>query len=324
MNTEFDFISSGKRTINIEKRAVEALSERIDSTFSTACTTILNCQGKVVVMGVGKSGHIGKKIAATLASTGTPAFFVHPTEASHGDFGMITKHDIVIAISNSGTSAEIINILPMLKRLGVTVISLSGNKESALATSSEVHIDISVDEEACPHNLAPTSSTTATIAMGDAIAIALLEAKGFSIEDFAFSHPGGNLGKKLLLRVYDVLHQDLLIPKTRSDATLIDAINEISTKKLGMTIIVDSNDKLLGIFTDGDLRRCVQSKIDIHSASISEVMTKSPRTILPTALAAEAMNLMEEWKITSLVVEDKNAKIVGVLHMHDLIRAGLI
>ena len=322
--TSFDFKSSGKRTIDIEKRAVEALADRIDDEFSRACTKIIECLGKVVVMGVGKSGHVGKKIAATLASTGTPAYFVHPTEASHGDFGMITKHDVIIVISNSGTSSEIISILPMLKRLGVQIISLSGKNDSTLANAATVNIDISVEEEACPHNLAPTSSTTVTMAMGDAIAIALLEAKGFSIEDFAFSHPGGNLGKKLLLRVSDVLHRDSEVPKIKHDSNLIDAIGEISSKKLGMTTIVDSQDKLLGIFTDGDLRRCIQAKIDIHQATIEQVMTRSPRTIRESALAAEALNVMEEWKITSLVVENADAEIIGVLHMHDLIRAGLI
>ena len=321
--SNFDFILSGKNTIKLESRAIADLESRVDGNFVHACELILATPGRVIVVGVGKSGHIGSKISSTLASTGTPAYFVHPGEASHGDFGMITANDIMIAISNSGMSSEIINILPLVKRLGVKLISLTGNADSTLAKMADVNIDVSVSEEACPHNLAPTSSTTATLAMGDALAIALLEAKGFSAEDFAFSHPGGNLGKRLLLKVSDVMHAGTEIPFTHTDAMLVDALTEISSKKLGMTIIADDNKQLLGIFTDGDLRRCIQKGMDIQSVHIKDVMTASPKTTTDSAMAAEALNIMEKHRITSLVVENAEKEILGVLHMHDLLRAGI-
>ena len=320
----FDFIESGKRTILLESKAVAELQQRVNETFVQACKIILNCSGKVVVTGVGKSGHIGNKIAATLASTGTPAFFVHPAEANHGDFGMIAKGDVILGISNSGASPELVSLLPMIKRMGISLISMSGRTSSPLADAADVNLDISVDVEACPHNLAPTSSTTATLAMGDALAIALLEAKGFTAEDFAFSHPGGHLGKKLLLRVEDIMHAGPSIPQVSNEAHIVDALQEISTKKLGMTTVTDDNGKLDGIFTDGDLRRCIEAKIDVHSEPLKNIMTKKPRTIKSNALAAEALNLMETHKITSLVVEDECSKVVGIIHMHDLLKAGLI
>lgn len=319
-----DFIFSAKRTIDMECAAVQALHERIDDKFSHACQILLSCKGKVVVTGMGKSGHIANKIAATLASTGTPAFFVHPGEANHGDLGMISPQDAVIALSNSGTTAEILTLVPMFKRMNVPVISFTGNIDSALATAATVNLDISVAKEACPLDLAPTSSTTVSLVMGDAIAVALLEAKGFSPEDFAFSHPGGALGRKLLLRVSDVMHSDSAIPQVNESALLSSALTEMTSKSLGMTTVVDSNQQLVGIFTDGDLRRCIDKGVDILTMGIREVMNKNPRTINVNSLAVEALNIMEEYKITALVVEDNQRAPLGIVHMHNLLRAGIV
>ena len=320
----FDFKKIGLRTITMERDALSELANRIDSAFNQACEMILSCGGRVIVLGIGKSGHIGRKIASTLASTGTPAFFVHPGEAHHGDMGMITKGDIVLAISNSGTSNEILSLLPLLKRLNLPVISMTGKPDSPLSKFANVNLDISVESEACPLNLAPTSSTTVTLAMGDAIAVAMLEARGFSAEDFAFSHPGGTLGKKLLLRVSDIMHDGLNIPRVAADAPVRQALSEMTSKGFGMTTVVDDDDKLIGIFTDGDLRRCIDKNININDALTSSVMTASPRTVNKHALAAEALALMEKHLITALVVEDNDQAPIGVLHMHDLLRAGII
>lgn len=317
-------IAIGKRTIKMELDAINALSDRIDDTFQHACELIQQCSGKVVVTGMGKSGHIANKIAATLASTGTPAFFVHPGEASHGDLGMITKNDVVIAISNSGNSAEINAILPLLKRLHIPLISMTGNKTSGLAQAANVNLDVSVECEACPLDLAPTSSTTVTLVMGDALAVALLEAKGFTAEDFAFSHPGGALGKRLLLKVADIMQQGQRIPHIATDATLNQALLEMTQKGLGMTTILNADGTLAGIFTDGDLRRTIDSGSDIRDIRINDVMNTTPRTIKPSILAAEALGIMEEKSITSLVAVDDQQQPIGVIHLHDLLRAGLL
>ncbi|MEH6357393.1 MAG: KpsF/GutQ family sugar-phosphate isomerase [Pseudomonadales bacterium] len=317
-------IAAGQRTIALEAASVEALIPRIDDSFSAACQLMLNCQGRVVVTGMGKSGHIGNKIAATLASTGTPAFFVHPGEASHGDMGMITSKDVVLALSNSGTTAEILTILPLIKRMHAPLISMTGAPSSLLAQNADAHLDVSVAEEACPHGLAPTSSTTAALAMGDALAIAMLEARGFSAEDFAISHPGGALGRRLLLKVEDIMHSGEQVPSVIAGAPLREALLVITEKKLGMTAIVDDNNQLLGIFTDGDLRRALDNGTDIHNAIVNDVMTSHCKTIRPNVLAAEALAIMEEDKINALVVTDNNNHPVGALNMHDLLRAGVI
>lgn len=319
-----NYIESAKRTIEIEQKAISALSSRIDQSFADACELMKACKGRVIVTGMGKSGHIANKIAATLASTGTPSFFVHPGEASHGDLGMITGNDVVLAISNSGNTAEITTILPLIKRMGAPLISMTGNSQSTLATQANIHLDISIKEEACPLGLAPTSSTTATLVMGDALAVALLESKGFSETDFAFSHPGGSLGKKLLLTVNEIMHQGDRIPVVTEGTLLSDGLMEISKKGFGMTAIVNSDKKLTGLFTDGDLRRAFDSKIDMLTTSIDKVMTTNCKTIHADILAAEALNIMEQKKITGLLVTDANNTVVGILHMHDLIHAGVI
>ncbi len=321
---QFDFVKSGLRTIRIESDAVIALSQRLDQDFIKACDLILTCPGRIIVTGMGKSGHIGKKIAATLASTGTPAFFVHPGEANHGDLGMITKQDIVLAISYSGTSNEILTLLPLLKRSGIKIISMTGNPLSTLAEVAEAHLNIAVEEEACPLQLAPTASTTATLVLGDALAIALLEARGFTEEDFAFSHPGGALGRKLLLRVVDIMHKGKQIPRVLANASLSEALLTMTEKGFGMTTIVDDKNQLLGIFTDGDLRRTVDKGISLSGARISDLMNRTPKTIGVKALPAEALKMMEDLKITALVVRDEQACPIGVLHMHDLLRAGVV
>jgi len=318
-----DFIESGLRTIKMEVEAVGLLSSRVDQQFSIACETILACQGRVIVTGMGKSGHIGNKIAATLASTGTPAFFVHPGEASHGDLGMITKTDVVIAISNSGNTNEIVTLLPLIARLGIPLISMTGDEQSQLAKAACANLDISVTIEACPLNLAPTTSTTVTLVMGDALAIALLEARGFNAEDFAFSHPSGALGRKLLLRVKDIMHEGDQIPVVTADKTLQDALIEMTQKGLGMTTIMSDDAKLVGIFTDGDLRRIIDLKVDFATTSVSDVMSADPKTIPQNMLAAEALTIMEKASITALVVEEED-HITGVLHLHDILRAGVI
>lgn len=320
----FDFISSGLRTIRIESDAVSTLNLRLDQEFTNACELILNCTGRIIVTGMGKSGHIGKKIAATLASTGTPAFFVHPGEASHGDLGMITRQDIVLAISYSGTSNEILTLLPLLKRAGIKIISMTGDPASTLAEVAEAHLNIAVTTEACPLDLAPTASTTVTLVLGDALAIALLEARGFTEEDFAFSHPGGALGRKLLLRVVDIMHTGDKIPRVSPTASLNQALQTMSEKGFGMTTVVNDKNQLLGIFTDGDLRRAVDKGISLAGLTIGELMNRTPKTIGIKALPAEALKMMEDLKITALVVRDEQARPVGVLHMHDLLRAGVV
>jgi arabinose-5-phosphate isomerase len=323
VTTQTSYYTSAQRVIRMEKDAVAALSERVDSSFDQACEILLSCKGRVVVTGMGKSGHIGKKIAATLASTGTPAFFVHPGEASHGDLGMITAGDVVIALSNSGTTAELIAILPLLKLLAVPVIALTGNPASELATSANVHLNVGVSEEACPLNLAPTSSTTVTLVMGDALAIALLEARGFTANDFAMSHPGGALGRRLILKIDSIMHTGERIPRVPLGSTLSTALLEMSSKTLGMTTVIDAQGALAGIFTDGDLRRAIDRGIDIHSCLIDDIMSRNCRTIKPETMAAEALRIMEDNKITVLVAMDDNAKPVGVVHTHDLLRAGV-
>ena len=319
-----DFIQSAQRTIEMELRAVGELIDRIDQDFTLACEAILGCKGRVVVTGMGKSGHIGKKIAATLASTGTPAFFAHPGEASHGDLGMITKDDVVIAISNSGNTAEVITILPLIKRLGIPLISMTGDPNSALAEAAQANLDVSVASEACPLNLSPTTSTTATLVMGDALAIALLESRGFSAEDFAFSHPGGALGRKLLLRVSDIMYRDHEVPRVSPSMPLQEALLEMTEKGFGMTTVIDSDGKLIGVFTDGDLRRVFDAKVDLSSATIQDVMSDKPKKIGLDILAAEALTEMEKSSITALVVEDKEQRPVGIVHMHDILRAGVV
>ncbi|WP_100638665.1 KpsF/GutQ family sugar-phosphate isomerase [Marinobacter salexigens] len=320
----YDFRNPALQAIRIEREAISALETRIDEHFIRACEVIMACKGRVVVTGMGKSGHIGHKIAATLASTGTPSFFVHPGEASHGDMGMITSQDVVIAISNSGNTSEVVTILPLIKRMGAPLISMTGNPASTLAKEAVANLDVSVETEACPLGLAPTSSTTATLVMGDALAVALLEARGFSAEDFAFSHPGGSLGRKLLLRVSDIMHTDGRIPIVEENTTLSGALLEISRKGLGMTTVVDATGTMTGIFTDGDLRRTLDKSIDVHTTPIRDVMTRNGRTIQPDQLAAEALNVMEGLKISALPVTDESGALVGAINMHDLLRAGVI
>ncbi|WP_148863422.1 KpsF/GutQ family sugar-phosphate isomerase [Marinobacter fonticola] len=318
------FIDSAREAIGIQREAIDALINRIDDTFIKACEVIMSCSGRVVVTGMGKSGHIGKKIAATLASTGTPSFFVHPGEASHGDLGMITRQDVVLAISNSGKTSEVLTILPLLKRMGAPLISMTGDPESVLAREAVVNLDVSVPREACPLNLAPTSSTTATLVMGDALAVALLAARGFSAEDFAFSHPGGSLGRRLLLRVSDIMHTGDRIPRVSADTLLSGALLEISRKGLGMTTVVDDHDALVGVFTDGDLRRTLDRNLDVHVTPIHDVMTVKGRSIYDDQLAAEALKLMDEVKINALPVLSRDGRLVGAINMHDLLRAGVI
>lgn len=313
-----------RQVLNIEADAVRALTQRIDDNFLRALNLILACKGRVIVSGMGKSGHIARKIASTMSSTGTPAYFVHPGEASHGDLGMVTADDIFVGISYSGESEELLTIVPVLKRQGAHLISLTGNPNSSLALAADVHLDGSVVQEACPMGLAPTASTTAALALGDALAVALLDAKGFGEEDFARSHPGGSLGRRLLTHVRDVMHTHASIPSVRKDATLADAVLEISRKGLGMTAIVDDNKHLLGIYTDGDLRRTLEKKLDFSTTPVSAVMTANPRSIGPDALAVEAVQMMEQFNITQLVVVETNKKLVGALNMHDLLKAKVI
>lgn len=322
--TDTSYIASARRTVQLEAEAVQRLEARIDNHFARACDLILSCRGRTIVTGMGKSGHIGRKIAATLASTGSPAFFVHPGEASHGDLGMITSEDVVIAISSSGTSAEIVTLLPLIKRLGVPLISMTGNPTSPIARFADALIDISVDKEACPLNLAPTTSTTVTLVMGDALAIALLEARGFTAEEFALSHPGGALGRKLLLRVADIMHGGQEVPRVQEDSLLRHALVEMTAKGFGMTTVVSPSGELLGVFTDGDLRRAVDQGVDINTVAVAAVMTRNCKTVSADSLAAEALHIMETGKITALVVEDEEHRPVGVIHMHDILRAGII
>lgn len=310
--------------LHIEAAAVLALTQRIDENFLQALNIILACEGRVIVSGMGKSGHIARKIAATLSSTGTPAYFVHPAEASHGDLGMITAKDVFVALSYSGESQELLTIVPVIKRQGARLISLTGNPRSSLAKASDAHLDAAVDKEACPLGLAPTASTTAALALGDALAVALLDAKGFGEEDFARSHPGGSLGRRLLTHVRDIMHSGKGIPAVNQNATLAEAVLEISRKGLGMTAIVDDAWQVLGIYTDGDLRRTLEKRVDFTTTLISAVMSRSPRSIAPDALAAEAVQVMEQYNISQMLVTDTSNKLVGALNMHDLLRAKVI
>ncbi|MGH8584155.1 MAG: KpsF/GutQ family sugar-phosphate isomerase [Gammaproteobacteria bacterium] len=314
----------GRSVIETETEAIAALRTRIDERFVTACRHMLGCTGRIVVLGMGKSGHIGGKIAATLASTGTPAFFVHPGEASHGDMGMITAKDVVLALSNSGETQELVILLPLIKRLGVPLITLTGNPRSTLSLAASVNIDVSVGKEACPLGLAPTSSTTAALAMGDALAIALLEARGFSAEDFAMTHPGGNLGRRLLLRIGDLMHTGEAMPTVAQEALLREALVEMSRKGLGMTAVLHAEGRVAGVFTDGDLRRALDRGVDVHRARMAEVMTRTATTVAAHLLAAEAVAIMQQRRINALLVTDAEQRLVGVLNMHDLLRAGVV
>jgi len=314
----------GLAVIQVETQAIAALADQINDGFVIACKLMFNCKGRVVVTGMGKSGHIAGKIAATLASTGTPAFFVHSGEASHGDLGMITQQDIVLALSNSGETEEVLTILPIIKRLGVPLIAMTGNPLSTLARFATVHINVAVEQEACPLGLAPTSSTTAALVMGDALAVSLLEARGFTRDDFAMSHPGGSLGRRLLLMVGDIMHADEEVPSVPESALISHALLEMTEKKLGMTAIVDADNRVAGIFTDGDLRRMLGRNLDVHTTPITEVMTPNCAVISADTLAAEAMQIMERKKINALIVVDEQHKAVGALNMHDLIRAGIV
>lgn len=314
----------GRRVLEIEARAIEALIPRIDERFAAACRLCMDTAGRVIVTGMGKSGHIGGKIAATLASTGTPAFFVHPGEASHGDLGMITSKDSVIAISNSGETAEIITILPLLKRLGTPLITMTGHRDSTLGTAASVVLDTSVTEEACPLNLAPTASTTTALAMGDALAVALLESRGFTAEDFALSHPGGSLGRRLLLKVENLMHTGDEIPRVATTTSLADGLVEMSHKGLGMTAVTGADGRLEGVFTDGDLRRTLDRPVDIHKTTMADVMTRECKTVHRDQLAAESVHIMETQKITALLVVDDDGALVGALNVHDLFRAGVM
>ena len=318
------FCELGRAVIRTEAEMISRLASRIGEDFARACQHLLDCTGRIIVIGVGKSGHISKKIAATLASTGSPAFFIHPSEARHGDIGMITRQDVIIAISYSGESEEMVTLLPYIKRLGVPLIALTGKPHSSLAQNATIHLDVSVEKEACPLGLAPTSSTTAALVMGDALAMALLDNRGFTENDFALSHPGGTLGRRLLLRVNEIMHRSSSIPTVRIGASLKEALVEMTQKKLGMTTVLDAAGKLMGIFTDGDVRRALDNNPDIHQTRVEHVMTKSPKTINSDMLAAEALSIMETYKITSLVITNELQQIDGILHIHDILRAGVI
>ncbi|RMH22379.1 MAG: KpsF/GutQ family sugar-phosphate isomerase [Gammaproteobacteria bacterium] len=309
--------------IETELDAIAALKQRVDENFVTACQLILDCKGRIVVLGMGKSGHIGNKIAATMASTGTPAFFVHPGEASHGDLGMLVSGDVVLALSNSGETEELLTILPVIRRQGIPMIAMTGNPASTLATEADVSLDVSVAKEACPLNLAPTASTTATLVMGDALAVALLESRGFTAEDFARSHPGGRLGKRLLVHVRDIMHSGHEMPTVLQHTPLKDALVEMSVKGLGMTMVIDESGRAVGIFTDGDLRRVLDRKMDLHDCTIDSVMTTQFKSVPPDMLAAEALSLMEHNKINALPVTENNC-LCGVFNMHDLLRSGVV
>jgi arabinose-5-phosphate isomerase len=327
MKPSFDsqrILQRAHTVLDIEAAAIQALTPRLDAGFVRACQLILNCTGRLVVTGMGKSGHIGCKLAATFASTGTPSFFVHPAEASHGDIGMITAQDVVVAISNSGETTELLGILPVIKRLGTPIIAMTGRGESTLARAATLTLDISVSTEACPLNLAPTASTTATLALGDALAVAVLEARGFTEQDFARSHPGGTLGRKLLLYVEDVMRAGEQLPLTAPDALLREGLLEMSRKGLGITTVVDAEHHLLGVFTDGDLRRTLDKQLDLHATRMRDVMTANPKQATPGMLAAEAVNLMDTHRITALPVVNEHNVVVGALNVHDLLRAGVM
>lgn len=319
MNNSSSFCQFGLNTLNLEIEALIALRPRIDHNFSKACELILQIQGRLIVTGIGKSGHVGRKIASTFASTGSPTFFLHPGEASHGDLGMITRGDTILIISNSGETPEILLILPLLKQLGVTLIAMTGNPKSTLAKAAQVNLDVSVAQEACPLGLAPTSSTTATLVMGDALAMAVLQARGFNRQDFAFAHPGGSLGRRLLVRVADIMRAGDEMPMVLPTASLQTALIEITRKRLGMAAIVDADRHILGIFTDGDLRRTIDKGYDVRTVSMADVMTPSSKIVRPELLAADAFRFMEDHKITSLLVENEQHQLIGILHMHDVL-----
>lgn len=322
--TNAQFIASGKQVVDIELNAIAALSSRLDEQFANACKLLMQCQGKVVVSGMGKSGHIGNKIAATLASTGTPAFFMHPGEANHGDLGMLASNDVLVAISNSGETGELLNLLPVVKRMNVPVIAITNRADSTLGKYADVVLDIGVEQEACSLGLAPTTSTTVTLVLGDALAVALLDAKGFTSDDFALSHPGGSLGRKLLLTVDDIMLKGEEIPLVPVSATITQALLEISKKGLGLTGIVNEHNELLGVFTDGDLRRLLDARVDIHTTAVANVMTKGCKTSQAGELAVEALNLMESYKISALLVVNENRQPIGAFNMHMLLKAGVI
>ncbi len=320
-----NLIDIAKKVLKIESEAVSALAEKLNSNFEKAVDIILNCKGRVIVTGMGKSGLVGKKIAATLASTGTPAFFMHPAEASHGDLGMVTSDDVIIAISNSGETEEIVNLIPFLKRFSVSLISLSGNLNSTISRAADVVLDISVKEEACPLGIVPTASTTATMAMGDALAVALLTKRGFKEEDFAFFHPGGSLGKKLFIKVKDLMHTGDALPVVSPDLPMMDVIVEISSKRLGATVVIDNYKKILGIITDGDLRRGIEKwGKAFFDMNANEVMTRNPKTISEDELAVKALSIMEKHSITSLIVPDGDGKAKGIIHLHDILKQGIV
>ena len=319
-----ELLDLARETLEIESRAVQRMSSRLSDDFAAACRSCMATPGRVVVTGMGKSGHIASKIAATLASTGTPAFSMHPAEASHGDLGMITDQDLLLAISYSGETDEIVTILPLVKRMGAKLVTMTGNPDSTLAKAADVHLDVGVTEEACPLNLAPTASTTATLAMGDALAVALLKSRGFTAEDFARSHPSGTLGKRLLLRVSDVMRSDDEVPAVLSDVYLRDGLMEMTQKGLGMTAVTDDQDRVVGIFTDGDLRRALDAGVDAHKTTMDEIMHTKCTTISADVLAAEAVHVMDENKITGLLVTDDDGRLVGALNVHDLFRAGIM
>lgn len=321
---QLNFIEKGKRVLDIERQALADIAQYLDDNFNQACQLMYQCKGRTIVVGMGKSGHIGNKIAATLASTGTPAFFVHPGEASHGDLGMITCNDVVMLISNSGETSEVLNIIPVIKRIGAKMIAMTSNPSSSMANWADAHVCIKVSQEACPLGLAPTASTTATLAMGDAMAVALLETRGFTADDFALSHPGGSLGKRLLLCLKDLMHEGDATPIIKETQCIKDALIEMSAKGLGMTAVVNSNGQLSGLFTDGDLRRILEQRIDIHSTLISDVMTHSCTTATPDMLAAEALNIMERKRINGLIVINENQHPIGALNMQDLLKAGVL
>lgn len=325
MNSNGNIIDIAKNVLRKEAHAVEALINRLNSSFSDAVNMILNCKGRVVVTGMGKSGLVGKKIAATLASTGTPSFFLHPAEASHGDLGMVTERDIVIAISNSGETEEIVNLIPFLKRFNISLISMTGNTKSTLAKLSDITIDVSVKEEACPMGIVPTASTTATMAMGDAIAVSLLVKRGISEQDFAFFHPGGNLGKKFFVKVKDLMHSGSELPLVSIDTLVSKAIIEISSKRLGHAIVLDNNGKIAGIITDGDVRRGLEKYAEkLFEMRTKEIMTKNPKTILQNELAAKALSIMESKSITALIVPDTDNRPIGIIHLHDILKQGIV
>lgn len=318
------FLDWGREVLQIEQDALAHLQQQLDEQFTLACQRILACSGRIVVTGIGKSGHIAKKIAATLASTGTPAFFVHPAEASHGDLGMITANDIVVGLSHSGETQELISLLPVIKRIGAQLIGISRNPQSTLARYSDLHLKVDVPREACPLNLAPTSSTTAMLVLGDALAIALLQARDFTAEDFALSHPGGSLGKRLLLTLGNIMHKGDELPLVHEGDSVRDALEEMSHKSLGMTAVVDAQQRLTGLFTDGDLRRILEQPLDIHQTKIEDVMTRSPHTAGPAMLAAEALKMMEQKRINGLIIVDPEQHPIGAMNMHDLLRAGVL